>query len=208
MHLVIFANGEFSPEIYNDYDNSYIICCDGGLKFCDRAGVTPDLILGDFDSVDNALLEKYRKLGVEIKTFDCKKDKTDLELALEYIDVLKPDYIDILGAAGTRLDHSLCNIYLLSILLEKGLKATIYSNHAIIKLCNSKEMINGKIGETVSLLPLTQIVKGVTTNGLEYALDNFDLPQNSSRGISNVVCVENAFVEVKEGVLIIIRAWD
>src|SRR5690554_1082000 len=86
MRAAIISNGELGDE--NKLKNTLptfdlVICCDGGIRHLEALGLTPDLIIGDFDSVNSALLDTYIKRGVEVRTFPVEKDETDTELAAQ-----------------------------------------------------------------------------------------------------------------------------
>ena len=86
MKAVVFANADI-----NDYGfcekyikDAVIICCDGGMRHTMKLGITPDYIVGDFDSVSDEVLEYYRKQDIELKQVPCKKDETDMELGIRH----------------------------------------------------------------------------------------------------------------------------
>ncbi len=207
---LIFA----SAEIY-DYDfiieylnDSTIICCDGGIKHTKKLNIKPDFIIGDLDSADSEILDFYKNENVTIYQFPSKKEFTDLELCLDF--AINNDFkeIFVFGAIGSRMDHTLTNIHLLKSSLEKGVKAYLLNENNFITLIDDKIRLSGKKGDFISLIPLTDIVKSVTTAGLAYPLCNEDLFLNSSRGISNVFSSDFADISIKGGLLLIIKSFD
>ena len=114
--VAIIANGEFELNnqalIQKIMNCQQIIAADGGLNHCKKAGITPNLIIGDLDSVEPSLIEKYPKAHV-IKLNSRAKDKTDLEEALQHAKISEVAQVIIVGGLGNRVDHSLANIFLL-----------------------------------------------------------------------------------------------
>ncbi|MBQ6555211.1 MAG: thiamine diphosphokinase, partial [Firmicutes bacterium] len=120
MKALVIGSGEF----YFPYEIKewFVIACDGGLDHCRAHNISPDRILGDFDSVSADTFEFYK--NSEKTVYPAKKDMTDLELGIRLAIELGAEEIIVTGAlSSTRFDHSLCNISLLLICLEKGIKA-------------------------------------------------------------------------------------
>ena len=113
----IFISGLIEEEKY-----TMIIAADRGLELTERLGILPDLIVGDFDSVSDTVLRKYRDKSIPIKTFPKEKDKTDTQLAIEMSLEYHPDRLDIVGATGSRCDHMLANLYLLLVPLQQKVR--------------------------------------------------------------------------------------
>ena len=108
----------------------YIIAADSGMEFLYKYGKKPDMIVGDFDSVDPAVLEAYRKMdGIECKVLRPEKDDTDTESAVQTAAELGAEEIHIVGGTGSRLDHMLANVYLLGLLREEGISAYLVDAH-------------------------------------------------------------------------------
>lgn len=170
-----------------------IIAVDGGLKFCSKMGITPNQIIGDFDSVSSALLEEYSH--VDKKTFPKDKDKTDLELALE---MEKFEKGKIYGAVGGRVDHLLGNIILLSryrgrVFIETE-KETLFILHREVEMECFK-------GQVISLIPLNGKVEGVCSQGLKWELKDAVLDKNFI-GISNQCLSKSFFISAAKGDLL------
>jgi thiamine pyrophosphokinase len=117
--ILIFANGEL-PDLDKARSlaqtDDYIICADGGTRHALALGLQPDLIVGDMDSAEPAQLQELRKANVTIESFSHDKDQTDLELAINRALALKPKKIVIVGGLGGRLDQTLANITLLTMI--------------------------------------------------------------------------------------------
>ena len=176
------------------------IAADSGLAAFDAAGLAPDLLIGDMDSIDPALLERYGNLPQE--RLCCVKDDTDGVHALDTAIARGAKRITLLGALGGRLDHALANLMLLVRAHRRGARARILAQDVEIVRVNGELSLCGAQGDTVSLLPLGQ-ARGVTLEGFFYPLEDRTLESDYPLGMSNVVTQERALVRVREGDLIL-----
>ena len=186
----------------------YIISVDGGASHVRRFGVMPSLLLGDFDSIDSEDFNFFKAQGVEIMNFPPEKDMTDTELAVELAVQKGYKKIIIIGGAGSRLDHSLANIFILKKLHDMGAEGIIVDEYNEITVIDDKIQIKREEGIKVTLLPLSQRVEGVTTKGLYYPLDNATIEMGSTWGVSNEFDSDMAEVTVKAGLLLVIKSRD
>ena len=187
-----------------------IIAADRGLVIADRLNLPLDFIVGDFDSVSKAVLNKYRELSTPIQTFPTEKDKTDTQIAIELAIMHNASEIDIIGATGSRLDHVLANIHLLMLPLQLKISACMIDPNNKIYLKNESFVLmkNKQFGDYVSLLPFSEKVHSLTLKGFKYSLNNITLTAGNSLGISNEIKVEEAFVEFTDGILIVIESRE
>jgi thiamine pyrophosphokinase len=168
-------------------------------------GLTPDLIIGDLDSIDPALLPKESGQKPQIIRYPAAKDYSDLELAVEHAVKLQPEEILIIGAlGGSRVDHSLFNLMLLKIPLASGIPARIIDHRQELILVTDNLVIEGFPGSYVSLFPVTAEVEGLTTEGLKYPMHNDSLYPGSSRGLSNELIGSRGRVSISRGILLVI----
>ncbi len=214
MKAVIFSGGRIEKEFVLEYmynqKYDYIIAVDKGLEFCYECGLTPNIILGDFDSVENVVLDKYLQLGVEVRKFNPMKDLTDTQIGIEYALEKGAKAIDLFGATGNRLDHVLGNINALCVTLEKQVRARIIDENNRIQLINKNEKIikTQQYGKYVSFIPLGNVAKGVTLKGFKYPLKKYDMTIGNSLGISNEIVDEVAEIEIQDGILIMVESRD
>ncbi|KAF0111185.1 MAG: thiamine pyrophosphokinase [Chloroflexi bacterium] len=206
---VIFANGEISDftvieELLKPDDD--LIAVDGGLRHICKLEKNPQLLIGDFDSIESSDVERLENQGVEIRRFPIEKDETDLELAL--LAVARKGYREVLlvGALGGRLDHTLANLFLLLLPALSRMKVTIETGTEEIFLIRKTTVIRGDKGDVVSLIPLKGNIVGVQTKGLKYHLENETLYIEKSRGISNVMLEKQAEVTLISGCLLCIHS--
>lgn len=212
MNAAVISNGtivdyeRIKNILIKEYD--FIICADGGAKHAYHMGIIPNLIVGDFDSLPNKILDYYSTQSVQIDTFPKKKDYTDSHLAIEIAVEKKAEKIGLFGCRGTRADHTLANVYLLFYIRKNKAAGVLIDDYNEIFLARSINTISGKPGDIISLLSLSPITTGVTLKGFSYPLDNANLYRDNPIGISNELVGEEGYVYKNEGDLLIIRSKD
>ncbi len=182
-----------------------LICADGGARHLKAAGMVPTLIVGDMDSLDQGSQERYEAVGVRIIRHPREKNETDTELALREAFGMAPTEIRIWGALGGRIDHTLANLSLLFQGIERGVEVRLIDEWCELFLVIRRAVLEGKAGQTVSLLPFMGEVSGVTLTGFEYPLMKATMAVGHSYGISNVLTASQAIVEVDSGCLLAVR---
>lgn len=189
---------------------SMIIAADRGLLAADKLDLTPDYILGDFDSVPLDILSKYKAKSIPIESFPTMKDKTDTHIAFEMALSYKPWAIDLVGATGSRMDHAMSNMDLLILAVNQGIDARILDTNNKIYLKNKSFVIkkNQQEGDFISFSPFSHQVKGLRLHGFKYPLDGITLTKGSSLGISNELLEEEGRVEFEEGILAVFETKD
>lgn len=212
--VLILTGGQIEEEVIKcqlvKEQYSMIIAADHGLMIADQLNLTLDYIVGDFDSVPETLLDKYRKISTPIQTFPIEKDKTDTQIAIELALMHNATSIDLIGATGTRLDHVLANIHLLMLPMQLDINANILdtNNKIYLKKESFSILKNEQYGNFISLLPFNGQVNGLTLKGFKYPLNSITLTSGSSLGISNQILEETAVVEFTNGILIVIESRD
>ncbi|MDF2944376.1 MAG: hypothetical protein K0S01_3234 [Herbinix sp.] len=212
--VLIITGGQVDDSFLSDRviqeQYSMIIAADRGLTAADRLNLPLDFIVGDFDSVSESVLKKYRELSTPIETFPREKDKTDTQIAIELALMKKATSLDILGATGTRLDHALANVHLLLLPMQFEVQAFIIDPNN--KICLKKESFtlqkSKQFGDYVSLLPFSEKVSDLSLKGFKYPLNRIVLTTGNSLGISNEIIEEEASVEFTEGILLVIESKD
>lgn len=210
MNVLILTNGDYGDYGFckKDEDFDYVICADRGLCHAKILGIKPDLIVGDFDSTDPGDLEYFKSQGIEIETFDAHKDETDTEIAVTRAIQKGASEVTVYGGLGSRLDHSLANIHLLYKLLREDIRGRLMNPNNTVYLAEHHIELDGKKDDLISLIPFAGKVRGVTTQNLEYPLEDAVIDIGSSLGVSNVLLGNRAEVWIKEGILIVIMARD
>jgi len=208
--VFIISNGiindpEFIRQKLKEMNAPIIICADGATRYLRPLDIVPEFIIGDMDSIDDDTMRYFNKRGTTILTYPGNKDETDTQLALEYALKLKPDEIFIFGALGARIDHALANISLLIMGVKRGVDVKIIDETCELFIVNQQGVVEGKAGETVSLLPLSSEVTGITLEGFEYPLSGGVMEIGRPYGISNRLIAEKGIITVKSGYLLVIR---
>jgi thiamine pyrophosphokinase len=209
MDVVIFAGGTVKPgkAFYEAIASAdMIIAADSGAATALRNGYTPSIVVGDFDSLDTALLQELGERGSQVRRVAVEKDETDTELAVQVAIEQGATSITLLGAiGGTRFDHTMANILLLAGFESVPIKIVDGPSTCWLVRGPGSSAIDGHVGDLVSLLPLTSDASGVHTRGFYYALKGETLYFGKPRGVSNVLIEEHAEVSVEEGMLLVIH---
>ncbi len=221
-HAVVVAGGDAQPRADLDaawpgwFDSvDLVIAADSGWVAAITAGLEPDLLVGDLDSLDPALAAAAASVGIPVIRSRVDKDESDTELAV--IEALRrgAGRITVLGAlGGPRLDHALANVWLLAHPDLARAEATLLDARTRVSLlvapgpdgAPASRSLPGRVGATVSLFPFTGDVQGVTTAGLRYPLAGEALHMGPSRGLSNERTAPDAVVSVAHGRLLIVEA--
>jgi thiamine pyrophosphokinase len=218
MRVLIAANGDpGSGPPPGPFDR--IVAADGGAVLCRRAGLQPDLVVGDMDSLpggDRASLAAAGS-GFHVHPDPVNKDETDLELAVLAAAAWKPAEVVLWGIWGSRLDHSVANLLILAHPALRRVTAGAYANGWWARLVRSDHELRLDLqpGIVVSLVALTGRVTGIRTAGLQYPLpapgertrrggEGGTLTLGSGRGVSNTVVGRPAAVRVGRGLLLVI----
>ncbi|MEO5886629.1 MAG: thiamine diphosphokinase [Anaerolineales bacterium] len=207
-HIIIFANGEL-PRLENArlllHPDDYIICADGGTRHALALGLTPDLVIGDMDSIDKQQWQRLKNVGVPIELFPRDKNETDFELAINRAIELEPKEIIILGALGGRLDQTFGNTALLSDDRLSAVDVRLDDGVEEIFFCRAQAEVHGRGGDVVSLIPWGNPVHGVQTQGLKWPLQRETLFPEKTRGISNEMTSDVASIKIESGSLLVIH---
>ncbi|GIP02499.1 thiamine diphosphokinase [Paenibacillus sp. JNUCC32] len=208
--VLIFTGGELSTGFLNEVqEGDFIIGADRGALFLIEHGIKPDLSVGDFDSISPEQMDRVHSMSG--KVIDCDpidKNLTDTELAFELAMERSPESIMILGATGTRLDHTLANIHMLIRGLQHHIPCSILDENNFITLTGSSCLVENKGFTYVSLLPLTTEVTGIYLEGFQYPLQDATLRLGQSLGVSNRLAEEKGTVRIEGGLLLIIQSKD
>lgn len=190
----VIEDYDFLAPIIGNYDRC--IAVDGGLSHCQAMGITPDLIIGDQDSLPPLLLKFYPE--VPVATFPKEKDQTDMELAIETADSPSMQRIALFGATGKRTDHALANLYLMCRFPKKII---IETEEESLFCLEGKHQLNTFPGQTISFMPFGSPCSGVTTKGLKWELNNATLDKNFF-SLSNISLNDSVEISIAHGNLI------
>ena len=199
--LIVLGGDAPEPELLLACSKNadLMIAADSGLAAFDAAGLAPDLLIGDMDSIDPELLGRYA--GLPQERLCCVKDDTDGVHAVDVALARGAERITLLGALGGRMDHELANLMLLVRAHRAGAFAEILGEGVRVIRVPGEAVLRGAKGDTVSFLPLGD-ARGVTLTGFFYPLDRHDLHSDYPLGVSNVVTQDEAAVFVQDGDLL------
>nr|WP_122013320.1 thiamine diphosphokinase [Maliibacterium massiliense] len=180
-----------------------VICADRGAQYALGAGVTPQVLIGDMDSIAPDALASCQRAGTQIIQQRPDKDFTDTELALLHAEELGAQNIVLLGGLGGRIDHTLSNLRLLLPFARRNVRITMMDPASAIFVATRTVTWRAPVGTTVSMFPLSEGVKVLRTQGLAYPLSDKTLPMDTSLCVSNVMQEARALVDVRDGYLMI-----
>lgn len=205
---VIFAGGKISPEfasaVLQQLPGCFVAAADAGLRVCDRIGRAPDLLVGDFDTVDAETLGRYlHREGVRVERHNPVKNASDLELTVSSLKDSGFREILALGALGGRADHALANIRLAFFSGIQGLRLILLDeqNRISCAVCSGEKQVlrirrSSQWGRYVSFFACGGTLSGFTLSGFRYPLSNYTLTENGppSFTVSNEISGETAAV--------------
>jgi len=195
----VIGAGECSELKIDKKPEDVVIAADGGLKHLENNGIKPDIIIGDFDSLD------YLPGGENVIRLKPEKDVTDMYAAVEEGLKLGCDSVRLFGATGGRFDHTLANIQLIASLAEKGVSALINDGGCVIMaLHNGTLKFDSSKKGYISVFSHSDESKGIYIKGLKYPLENATLTNSFSLGVSNEFLGIESEITVEKGTLIII----
>lgn len=202
----------------------YVVAADCGLVFLEEHGMVPDLAVGDFDSSPEGFIDEYRARHpeTEIRTYDPEKDYTDSEIGARAAVSAGCGRVVIIGGTGTRIDHMLGNLQVLSYLLSAGVRGEILDSFNRISMYGGRsgaaeaaggpyEVIipkEGQWGKYVSLFAFGGDVAGLTLEGFHYTVKDFLLSSAGSRAVSNEIDDEKGRITFSSGKLLVVESRD
>ena len=197
---LIISGGQFSPFALPD--GAYIIACDRGYDYACRCGVTPDLVVSDFDSSQTAV-----EAGIPVRHLPTEKDDTDTMSALRF--ALDAGYreIHLVCALGGRLDHLLANLQAAAFAALRGAQVQIHAaDTEILTLRNDSIRLPRREGWSLSIFAAEDACRGVCVRGAKYPLENAFLTNAFPLGVSNEWAGEEAEISVEAGTLLIVQS--
>ena len=201
---IIIAGADMNTDCVDSSSlaGKYMICADRGVAHAQKLGVSPDLIVGDFDS-----LGFVPQADCRIMQFKPEKDDTDLMIAVKEAVKLGYQNLQIYAALGGRLDHTFASFQTLAYALGHGVKAQLVSENEIVELFDPGEYtIKRKDGYSLSLFSFSEKVTGLSISGAKYEVTDAELTNSFPLGVSNEVVGPNAVVSFKRGRLLVIQS--
>lgn len=181
-----------------------VVAVDAGAEAVHAAGIVPDLVVGDMDSVSPATLEALRARGVRVELHPPEKRDTDAALALKRLG--GHDEILFLGPSGGRMDHALANLQLLAEASRRASARAVDEDANTWVATPERPLTLGlREGATVSVLPLDEVCEGVTYESMRYPLADATMRAGDPYGMSNVAGPPPQRVRLKRGRLLVIE---
>ena len=192
-------------------DPCFLIGVDHGNLFLYEHQIKPDYIVGDFDSLPEEIIRYYKEeTDVPVREFNPVKDATDTEIAVRLAMEKGCTDIFIYGATGTRLDHVLGNIQVLSIPHNEGIHAEIRDSHNRIRIIEKEAVLcKGEMfGSYFSVFPLDGTVEHFYIKGAKYPLTDHTLTPYDSLCVSNQAKEEKVTITFPKGLVILMETRD
>jgi len=210
--FVIFTPGTYRKTELAFYKRlcrsaSRLVAVDGGCRFFVAAGMVPDVIIGDLDSV-RSIPRAFREKS-EVVVHSPHKDKTDLHLALEYVMGERPHMIDIVSPAVGEVDHFLGNVMLAELVDRKASSSRrpqmriVGPDYEILWVHDERREFRGCAGDRLSVVPMSAHIK-LTCSGVEYPARRLRITRGDSRSLRNRISASRASVKV-EGKALVVR---
>ena len=183
-----------------------MVAADGGARYALDAGITPDLVVGDMDSLEEAEVREVEERGALVERHPIRKDKMDGHLAILAIRGSGATAVDLLCGGGGRFSALFAVPHLLLAAERIGLRATLVATWGqAFVLENGSRTVVGGPQDSVSVFPLTGSATGVTLEGFGYPLEDARLEIGDKLGFHNELIGEAARVSVGEGALLVIH---
>ncbi|MBZ9687949.1 thiamine diphosphokinase [Clostridium estertheticum] len=189
-------------------EDTFLIGADSGANCLYDYNIEPDLLVGDFDSIDKVAFDYFKKGKCTIDIYPTEKDFTDTEIATQKAICMKPNEIVFLGCTGSRIDHLLGNIGMLKICLQNGVNAYLKDENNVVRLINTSISLKGSVGQIFSVQSYGDEIIGLTIEGAKYPLNNYNLKVGQSITISNEFAVPQVEIKFKAGTLMLILSSD
>lgn len=189
-------------------NSDFIICADGGLNYLVDLNILPNILVGDLDSVDEKAKIYIEENSIEVIKLNPEKDESDTEMALKHLIDKGIKEINIISAIGSRMDHTLGNIFILKRLYNISVNATIINdNNEIIYMETESRKIFKDNFKYLSIIPLDEKLI-YSTQGMKYEVSDLELEFGSTQGLSNEIIKKEANIIVNEGSCLIIKSRD
>ena len=230
---IIVGAGDFYGIPVEIQKDDLVIAADAGYEYLKDRGIRPDLIIGDFDSMqvkgvkgvtgsvsglsifaDAEKAEYIHHLkhmeidGVETRVINPVKNDPDMMACVRIGLAEGCREMHLLGGTGKRVDHSIANLQILGFLASKGCRGYLYGqNQVITAIRNTSVCFSGTMQGYLSVFSLTDTSEGVTETGLKYVVEDVTLNNLTPTGLSNEFVGTEATVSVRNGTLLLVYEY-
>jgi thiamine pyrophosphokinase len=211
MKVVIISGGKPpSQKLLNEElkASDMVIAADSGADCLYDYKINPDILVGDFDSINKRVFTNYVDSKNKIEKYPVEKDSTDTQLAINKAIDSGASEIILLGCTGNRIDHLLGNIGMLQHCLDKGVKAQIIDENNIIFLIDHTIKLKGNQGDIFSIQSYGRSVENVSITGSKYKLKNYTLNVGDPLTISNEFKEEEVTISFDKGLILVLLSKD
>ena len=203
---LIISGGEFSlPEPLPEYE--YAIACDKGAEYAKACGISPNAVLGDFDSYTGNIEEAFP--DAEILKYPAMKDDTDTMLAVKLALSKCFDHLILLCALGNRMDHTISNLQSLHYIAIHGAIGELYSSREHFRTLSAIEgslTLSKRENYSLSLFSLSDTCAGLSISGAKYNAENISLTNSFPLGHGNDFVNPEVTISLKKGILLIVES--
>ncbi len=212
MLAAIFLNG--SPDSLDLLRRAagradLVVAADGGARYALEAGVVPDLVVGDMDSLGEDLAREVEGRGASLERHPVKKDKMDGHLAVLAARERGATAADLLCAMGGRPGALFAVSHILLVAERIGLRSTVVADWGrMFVIEGGSRKVEGAWQDSVSIFPLSGPAAGVTLEGMEYPLENAILEPGDTLGFHNELIGNEARVSVGKGALLVVQETE
>lgn len=203
---LIITGGEFFDYIPTP-PADLIIACDKGCEYAKRLGLTPQLIIGDFDSLSTPAEDYFPE--AEVMTYPVMKDDTDTMLAIKYALANGCDRLIITCGLGGRMDHLISNLQSLHYIAAHGATGELYGNGEHLQTLSASDgplTLQEKAGYSLSLFSLTDKCEGLTITGAKYSVKDVTLTSHFPLGHGNSFVEKEVTISLRSGILLLVES--
>ena len=195
----IVGAGENYGLDFKPSSTDFVIAADAGIRYLEQCGITANLVIGDFDSLNNIPAHP------NTMALNAEKDDTDMLAAVR--EGIKAGFsvFHIYCGTGGRIDHTIANLQVLAYLAQNGMRGFLFAkNNMITAITNQKVTFDKIPSGYISVFSYTEKSEGVNLQGLKYGLEDAVLTNTFPLGVSNEFIGKESSVSVDSGTLLIV----
>ncbi len=204
---IVIGAGDLTVGHIDIKEEDFVIAVDGGINYCGVLEIEPDMILGDYDSVNSTQREEILKLKEQVPdrvvVLSTQKDDTDMLAALKLGLAKGYDRFLIYGGTGGRLEHTMANIQSLLYLKKHDAVGYLMDGSGMIFVMKNEEVkLRDNLEGYFSLFCIGSKATGVNIRGMKYELTDYTMTNDFPIGVSNEFIGKEATVSVADGELV------
>ena len=186
-----------------------VVAADGGARYALAAGVMPDLIVGDMDSLGEDMAKEAEEQGASLERHPPEKDKMDGHLAVLAAGKRGATAADFLCATGSKVGATFAVPHILLAAERIGLRSTVTADWGRMFVVEAgSRIVEGAPYDSISVFPLSGVATGVTLEGMAYPLENASLEPGDTLGFHNELVGRRARVSVRGGTLLVVQETE